>query len=242
MYAINSRIYEIGKILFKNNSAENGAGIYFKNSNIIFDKNSKITFIQNIANDRGEAVFSANHSICLFDHNSNVIFSNNYATSGIIYSSTSSNVTFKAISEVTFSSNIVNLHGAVIYSADNSHVTFKEDTKVMFTNNSAIYANSADDYGYGGETDDTADHGGVVFITDSSNISFQGNSNTVFSNNAAADNGDGGGIYIEFNSNIFLNQACAWFLEITFIPPKYVCACVCVCVCVCVSTPEAINN
>ena len=43
----------------------------------------------------------------------------------------------------------------------------------------------------------------------------------------------------------FLNQAhagrrpaCAWFLEITFVPPKYVC----VCMCVCVSTPEAINN
>ena len=43
----------------------------------------------------------------------------------------------------------------------------------------------------------------------------------------------------------FLNQARpghrparAWFLEITFIPPKYVC----VCVCVCVSTPEALNN
>ena len=46
---------------------------------------------------------------------------------------------------------------------------------------------------------------------------------------------------------VFLNQAhagrrpaCAWFLEITFVPPKYVC--VCVCVCVCESTPEAINN
>ena len=35
---------------------------------------------------------------------------------------------------------------------------------------------------------------------------------------------------------IFLNQARAaartWFLEITFIPPVYVCVCVCVCVCV----------
>ena len=35
----------------------------------------------------------------------------------------------------------------------------------------------------------------------------------------------------------FLNQAhagrrpaCAWFLEITFVPPKYVCVCLCVCV------------
>ena len=44
-------------------------------------------------------------------------------------------------------------------------------------------------------------------------------------------------------SKILLNQARAghrparaWFLEITFIAPKYVC------VYVCVSTPEAINN
>ena len=38
---------------------------------------------------------------------------------------------------------------------------------------------------------------------------------------------------------------CAWFLEITFVPPKYVCVFMCVifvCVCVCVCTPEAINN
>ena len=33
-----------------------------------------------------------------------------------------------------------------------------------------------------------------------------------------------------------LNQACAWFTEIIFIPPVCVCVCVCVCVraCVCV--------
>ena len=45
----------------------------------------------------------------------------------------------------------------------------------------------------------------------------------------------------------FLNQARAgrksaraWFLIITFIPPKY--ACVCVCVCVYVYAPEGINK
>ena len=27
----------------------------------------------------------------------------------------------------------------------------------------------------------------------------------------------------------FLNQGCAWFLQITFMPPKYVCAYACVC-------------
>ena len=36
--------------------------------------------------------------------------------------------------------------------------------------------------------------------------------------------------------HIFLNQAHAWFPEITF-PTS-----VCLCMCVCVSTPEAINN
>ena len=35
---------------------------------------------------------------------------------------------------------------------------------------------------------------------------------------------------------LFLNQACAWFLEITFM------AGMCVCVCVCVCAPKAINN
>ena len=34
--------------------------------------------------------------------------------------------------------------------------------------------------------------------------------------------------------NDFLNQARAWFLEITFMSPKYVCVYMCVCVCVCV--------
>ena len=39
---------------------------------------------------------------------------------------------------------------------------------------------------------------------------------------------------------LFLNQARTWFLEITFVPPKYVC--MSVCLCVYVSTPEAISN
>ena len=41
----------------------------------------------------------------------------------------------------------------------------------------------------------------------------------------------------------FLNQARAWFLEITFMRTS-VCmrVCVCVCVCICVSAPQAIKN
>ena len=37
----------------------------------------------------------------------------------------------------------------------------------------------------------------------------------------------------------FLNQAAAWFLEITFMPSSM---CACMCVYLCVHIPEAINN
>ena len=194
LYAINSCIYLIGKSLFENNLAENGAGIYIKDySYVIFDKTSKVGFIQNSANDRDGAVFLTNHSICLFDHNSNVTFNINYATSGIIYSSVSSNITFKATSEITFSSNIVNLQGAAIYSADNSHVTFKENAKVILTNNSVISYSAYDD-NY---------HGSIIYSHRYSNISFEGNSSTVFSNNIAD---LGGGININDSSNIFFKE------------------------------------
>ena len=161
LYAINSHIYFIGKFFFQNNLAENGAGIYIKDySYVIFDKTS-ITFINNSAHGRGGAILLTNHSICSFDHNSNITFHNNYATSGIIYSSASSSVTFKATSEITFSSNLVRLHGAAIYSADNSHVTFKENTKVILTNNRVI---SADNAGYY--------PGGIVYSRQYSNNKF----------------------------------------------------------------------
>ena len=191
LYAINSGIYLIGKSFFQNNLAENGAGIYIKDySYVIFDKTS-ITFIKNSAHGRGGAILLTNHSICSFDHNSNATFHNNNATRGIIYSSASSNVTFKATSEITFSSNLVRLHGAAIYSADNSHVTFKEKTKVILTNNRVISTGSR----Y---------HGGIIYSLQYSNISFEGNSTTVFSNNTA-DNG--GGIYVYNTSNIFFQES-----------------------------------
>ena len=161
-YGINIRIYLIGRVLFQNNLAENGTGIYIKNySYVIFDKNSKVRFIQNSAVGRGGAVFLTDHSICLFDHNCNVTFNNNFASIGIIYSSARSNVIFKATSEITFSSNLVRLYGAAIYSADNSHVTFKGNTKVVFTNNSVMPAG------------DNNCCGGIIYSHQYSNISFE---------------------------------------------------------------------
>ena len=73
LYATNSHVYLMGKVLFQNNSAENGTGIYIKNySHVIFDKQSNVIYTQNSAHGRGGAIILTNHSICLFDHNSNV--------------------------------------------------------------------------------------------------------------------------------------------------------------------------
>ena len=61
VYVINHKVYTNGNVLFQNNTAENGAGIYISDhSTIIFDVNSNVTFYQNFADIRGGAVFLRN--------------------------------------------------------------------------------------------------------------------------------------------------------------------------------------
>ena len=116
VYAIHHIIYLNGKLLFQNNIAENGAGIYIHDySTVIFNKNSNVTFIQNAAVNSGGAIFLRNHLVCLFDHNSVATFYNNNATNGTIYTEVSCNMTFKATCEVTFSGNLVTQYGATIF-------------------------------------------------------------------------------------------------------------------------------
>ena len=72
---INHEIHIYGKVLFQSNVAEDGAGIYISNySTVIFGENSKVTFIQNLANDRGGAIFLKNYSNFLIHQNSVVTF------------------------------------------------------------------------------------------------------------------------------------------------------------------------
>ena len=50
IYAIHHIIYLNEKVLFQNNTAENGAGIYIHDySTAVFNKNSNVAFIQNAA-------------------------------------------------------------------------------------------------------------------------------------------------------------------------------------------------
>ena len=163
-----------GEVLFENNVAENGSGIYISdNSTVIFDENSNAKFINNSVNYNGAAIFLTHHSYVIFDQNSVVTFTDNKATNGIVYSEVSSNVTFKGICEVTFSSNSVTQYGAAISSSDNSHVTFTGNSKVTFNSN-VVSSN-----------DIHLQHSGTIYSENNGFVSFEDNSLTVFTNNTA---------------------------------------------------------
>ena len=78
IYVINQNIYLFEKVLFQNNTAENGAGIYMKDySTVIFGNNSDAAFIQNSVDNNGGAVFLRDHSSIIFDQNSMTTFNDN---------------------------------------------------------------------------------------------------------------------------------------------------------------------
>ena len=125
VYVVNQNIYLSGKVLFLNNTAENGAGIYMTDhSNVVFGKDADVAFIQNIVNGRNSGtIFSRNQSSIIFDQNSEVTFNGNRFV--IIYSEANSSVIFKANCKVTFrGKSSMNRNISAIYSLDNSHITF----------------------------------------------------------------------------------------------------------------------
>ena len=213
LYAINHKIYLNGKIWFKNNTADNGAGIYISDhSTVTFVNNSEVTFTQNSANYKGGAVFLRNHSSIIFDQNSVVAFINNGATNGTVYSDAWSNVIFTAACHVTFIGNSATDYGAAVYS-DNSLVTFTGNSNVTFSSNHAsndertimadayggiIYSINFSNISFEGSSttlfiNNDATNGGAIYFSDYSSISFEGSSNTILSNNKVASGG--GSIY-----------------------------------------------
>ena len=101
IYIANQQVYLFGKITFSNNLATNGSGIYItSHSTVTFGENSDIEFTDNRADYKSSAIFLQNYSTVStvsFDQNSKVLFHDNKATSGSIYSKTSSNVIFKEL-------------------------------------------------------------------------------------------------------------------------------------------------
>ena len=76
----NQKLYIVGNVLFENNTAEYGAGIYISDhSTIIFSKTSIVIFNHNTANNSGGAIFVNYFSHVIFEANCVVIFKNNMA-------------------------------------------------------------------------------------------------------------------------------------------------------------------
>ena len=176
VYAINQHLYFDGKILFQNNTAKNGSGIYISDhSAVIFNKNSDVTFIQNSAL-RGGAIFLRNNSSLIFDQNCTAMFNNNYADRGAIYSEASSNVIFTASCKVIFNNNLC----VAIYSSYKSDITFTENSFVTFSNNQNL-------------------HKYTIYLYEYCYIRFKGNSFTIFYNNT------GGGMFT-YKGNISFEE------------------------------------
>ena len=187
-----------GDLLFKNNKAEIGTGLYISNhSTVTFGENSSVKFIINTANNYGAAIFLTNHSSVVFDKNSIVNFSDNYANNGTVYSKDHSHLLFKATCEVTFKSNKVRQYGAAILSTENSKVLITGNSSVNFTDNIIPNYNQHTQFG------------GTIFTENYSLITFMGRSITMFSNNTAD---FGTGIFSIYNSTVeFRNQSKVFF-------------------------------
>ena len=224
IYVVNQILYLFEKVLFQNNTAENGAGIYMKDhSTVIFGKNSDAAFIQNSAEYNGGAVFLTDHSSIIFDQNSIATFNDNNANRGTIYSRVNCYVTFQATCEVTFTNNIVKIHGSAIYSF-RGHVAFTGNSKVKSINNEvrgdqndggAIYSKhshiSFEESSTTDFTNNTARFGGAICIV-SSSISFEDSSTTDFTNNTAI---YGGAIYTRSSSISFEDNSTTDFTNNT---------------------------
>ena len=186
IYVVFNILYFTGEVLFKNNMAESGAGIYTNSrSTIIFDKNSNVKFINNSADYSGAAIFINTHSTLVVEHNSIVEFINNKATNGTVYSYNNSKVVFAATCQVIFSSNSATQYGGAIYSSYSSYITFTGSSEVTFNDNTVS---------------SNARHiqvCGNIFSATYSHISFEENSVTVFNNNIA----DFGAAMFSFNKS-----------------------------------------
>ena len=193
IHVVNQKLTLSGNISFWNNNAREGSGIYITDSSVaIFGDNSKVSFIQNAAdNGGGSIILLRNNSTVLFDQNCEVIFNENKATNGTIYSESSCNVVFKSTSRVTFSGNSATQYGAAISSFDNSQVKFTGNSTTMF-NHSIVHLHNKSKM-----------LGGTVFCENNSNILFEGDSTTIFSTNTG---NVGAAVLLFYNSEIILRK------------------------------------
>ena len=214
IYLSNHKLHISGNVLFKQNMAIAGGGIFSSSSTVIFKNNSNITFCNNSANTNGGAMY-VNDSRIYFGETSVIKYVNNLAKSfgGALFSVNKSVVFFNGNTTVTFQSNKADTKGGALY-CQYCDVLFDGNSAITFNDNIAMEGGAVSSRWYSillfnGNTtvkyignDATEGRGGALLSYWYSNISFYGNSKVIFSGNIAR---FGGVVYSEFYSNILFN-------------------------------------
>ena len=71
MYVLNHQLYIRGLVLFEENYATDGGGLYISDHAIVtFDESSVVSFSKNVASNEGGSIFINNTSMVSFEKNS----------------------------------------------------------------------------------------------------------------------------------------------------------------------------
>ena len=225
IYVINQKVYLKGKVLFQNNRAKIGTGIYIgDNSTAVFGRNSDVEFIQNSADRYGGAIYSNGN--LLFTNDSTTVFSNNDADKGgAIYSNCSSTISFEGNSTTVFSNNSASgfWAGRTISSFGGITITFEgnyrsttlfsyiDDSRggAIYSDGSTVSFKDSSTTLFSNNTASGFLGGGAIWSYDGSTLSFEDNSTTVFSNNNA--HHEGAAIYSDGSAVSFKDTSIAVF-------------------------------
>ena len=197
VYISHSDLHIRGSVLFHDNTAAYGSGIYSSNSAKIYFDNCDANFISNTATTGGGAIYLVNSQL-IFMTNSILTFNSNSAPSygGAVYIY-ESNITFDDNSSVIFNSNKADNWGGAIYCEHLSHIKYDGNSSVNFFYNQAKYGGGAvhceisSRITFDGNSDvkfynnEVGDYGGALYCQSSSHIRFAGNSNVMFVHNKA---------------------------------------------------------
>ena len=186
IYLSNQSLYIKGNVLFENNVADNGTGIFINHhSNVTLGETSNVSFVHNSAVVSGGAIYINDWSNVIFEYDAYVIFSSNKAmrSGGSIHSVDNSGIILKENSTVQFLYSNSEL-GGTLYVDNDSFIITKGMSKLTFDNSEAI-------------------HGGVMYITQSCNMVILENCTIEFLNCEAKR--DGGCIYSDSNSSIMFS-------------------------------------
>ena len=127
------------KILFNFNTADNGGAFYFYDY-IKIKGTSMVSFYNNIARQDGGAGYLNSHSIFILEENSKLSFDNNKAfNGGAICINMMTKFLVKGNSTSLFRNNLAAEGGGAIKVLNNSSVTINDSISINFTNNTAQY-------------------------------------------------------------------------------------------------------